>query len=43
MDSNNPEIAVRTSLADYKTTDNLIDIPLCAIEQIKNIINQVKH
>jgi hypothetical protein len=43
MNGNNPEIAVRTSLADYKTTDNLIDIPLCAIEQIKNIINQVKH
>lgn len=27
-----PELAIRTSLADYKKTENLVDIPLYAIE-----------
>lgn len=29
-----PELALRTSLADYKKTENLVDIPLYAIEKI---------
>jgi len=33
-----PEIAIRTSMADYKQADNLYDIPLYAIENIENII-----
>jgi len=32
-----PEIAIRTSMADYKKTKNLIDIPLYAIENIERI------
>ena len=35
----NPDILVRTSLADYKKSDNLCDIPLYMIEQIKQICN----
>ena len=31
----NPEISVRTSMADYKKEENLIDLPLYAIEEIK--------
>ena len=35
-----PQKAVRTSLADYKLSDNnLYDIPLYVIENIKSIIN----
>ena len=34
MEQFKPEIALRTSLADYKKTDNLVDIPLYAIENI---------
>lgn len=30
-----PELALRTSLADYKKTDNLVDIPLYSVEVIK--------
>lgn len=30
----NPEIAIRTSMADYKKTENLIDLPLYALESI---------
>ncbi len=33
-----PEIAIRTSMADYKKTENLYDIPLYAIENIENVI-----
>ena len=32
MDQFKPELAIRTSLADYKKTENLVDIPLYAIE-----------
>ncbi len=30
-----PELALRTSLADYKKTDNLVDLPLYTVEIIK--------
>lgn len=29
-----PNYAIRTSMADYKTTDNLIDLPLYCVEEI---------
>ena len=32
----NPEISVRTSMADYKKEENLINLPLYAIEEIKS-------
>jgi len=35
MDKYNPKYAVRTSPADYKQSDNLYDIPLYMIENIK--------
>ena len=35
MEQFKPELAIRTSLADYKKTENLLDIPLYAIEIIK--------
>ncbi len=35
-----PEIAVRTSMADYKKEDWLIDLPLYAVEEIRKI-NQI--
>ncbi len=35
MEQFKPELALRTSLADYKKTENLVDIPLYAIEIIK--------
>ena len=35
MEQFKPEIALRTSLADYKTTDNLIDLPLYTVESIQ--------
>jgi predicted AAA+ superfamily ATPase len=38
MEKYKPEIAIRTSMADYKQTDNLYDVPLYAIENIENII-----
>ncbi len=34
-----PKISVRTSLADYKKTDDLYDIPLYMIEYLDKIIN----
>lgn len=34
MEQFKPELALRTSLADYKNTDNLVDLPLYAIEKI---------
>ena len=36
MDKYSPTYAVRTSLADYKQTDNLYDIPLYMIENIQS-------
>jgi predicted AAA+ superfamily ATPase len=33
-----PQIEIRTSLADYKKTDNLCDIPLYALSGLKEII-----
>ena len=35
-----PEIAVRTSMADYKKEDWLINLPLYAVEEIRKI-NQI--
>ncbi|MDR3316905.1 MAG: DUF4143 domain-containing protein, partial [Puniceicoccales bacterium] len=37
-----PKFAVRTSLADFKTVGNLIDIPLYCIEQIVKILADAK-
>ena len=34
MEQFKPELALRTSLADYKKTDNLVDLPLYTIEKI---------
>lgn len=39
MEKYKPEYAVRLSLADYKVTDNLYDIPLYAISTLKEIIS----
>jgi len=36
MEQFKPELAIRTSLADYKKTENLVDIPLYAIEHLNN-------
>lgn len=36
MEQFKPELALRTSLADYKKTDNLIDLPLYVIENLNN-------
>lgn len=33
MEQFKPELALRTSLADYKKTDNLVDLPLYTIEE----------
>lgn len=35
MEKFKPNYAIRTSMADYKTTDNLIDLPLYLLEIIK--------
>lgn len=35
MEKFKPNYAVRTSMADYKKTDNLIDLPLYCVERIK--------
>ena len=32
-----PEIAVRTSMADFKKEDKLVNLPLYAIEQIAEL------
>ncbi len=37
MEKFKPNYAIRTSMADYKKTDNLIDLPLYALENIKNL------
>lgn len=34
MEKFKPNYAIRTSMADYKTTDNLIDLPLYCVEEI---------
>ena len=36
-DKYNPQISVRTSMADYKKEDWLVNLPLWALEQIKDI------
>ncbi|MBQ2870406.1 ATP-binding protein [bacterium] len=36
MEQFKPKLALRTSLADYKKTDNLIDLPLYVIENLNN-------
>lgn len=36
MEQFKPELALRTSLADYKKTDKLIDLPLYVIENLNN-------
>jgi len=35
-----PKLEVRTSLADYKKTDNLLDIPLYALDYLKETIEE---
>ena len=37
MEKFKPNYAIRTSMADYKKTDNLIDLPLYTLENIKNL------
>jgi predicted AAA+ superfamily ATPase len=34
-----PKVAIRTSIADYKKTDNLIDIPLYALGELSAVLN----
>lgn len=34
----NPSVSVRTSMADFKIQDTLVNLPLYAIEQIKNVL-----
>lgn len=36
----NPGISIRTSMADYKKVDSLIDLPLYAIEELLAVINK---
>ena len=38
MEKYEPETVIRTSLADYKNTDNLLDIPLYCIENIEDAV-----
>ncbi len=38
MDKYTPNIAIRTSLADYKQADNLYDIPLFVLESLNEIL-----
>jgi predicted AAA+ superfamily ATPase len=38
-----PDIEIRTSLADYKKTDSLFDIPLYALGYLKEIIEENKE
>ena len=38
-----PKTAVRTSLADFKTTGNLIDIPLYAVSALQEILSDLFH
>lgn len=37
MEKFKPNYAIRTSMADYKKTDNLIDLPLYAIESVNSL------
>ena len=37
----NPRISVRSSMADYKEQDGLINLPLYAIEYICNVLEPV--
>ncbi len=37
MEKFKPNYAIRTSMADYKKMDNLIDLPLYTLENIKNL------
>ncbi|MFA6989559.1 MAG: DUF4143 domain-containing protein, partial [Candidatus Gastranaerophilaceae bacterium] len=37
-----PEIAIRTSMADCKKTDNLYDVPLYVIEELNEIVKDEK-
>lgn len=39
-DKFSPEISVRTSMANYKDEDWLINLPLYAIEQISDVVNK---
>ncbi len=38
MEKYEPETVIRTSLADYKNTYNLLDVPLYCIENIEDTI-----
>jgi len=40
MEKFTPKIAIRTSMADYKQTYNLYDIPLYAIEEVGKVIEK---
>lgn len=37
---NNPKYAIRTSLNQYRVTDNLYDIPLYMISQIQQLLRK---
>ena len=37
-----PNFAIRTSMADYKKTDNLTDLPLYAIGNAKKCVKMLK-
>ena len=37
MEKYRPDLVIRTSLSDYKKTDNLIDLPLYALESLENL------
>lgn len=41
-DKYNPEISIRTSMADYKTEDWLVNLPLYAIQEVvtENIVKK---
>ena len=42
MEKYDPEIAIRTSLSDYKINKSLYDIPLYAIGNMENILNYLE-
>ena len=42
MEKYNPEIAIRTSLSDYKVNKSLYDIPLYAIGNMENTLNYLE-
>jgi predicted AAA+ superfamily ATPase len=37
-----PEISVRTSMADYKKEDRLVNLPLYSLEEIENIKHEAQ-